>query len=258
MELKTVIITQARFGSSRLPGKVMLKASGKSFLEIHTSRIKQSVLANEVIIATSLNDADNVIADEAKLLHIKCSRGSEQDVLARYFYAAKDSGADIIVRVTSDCPFADPVLIDEMLQHFFDGKYDYLSNTFEYSFPDGIDVEIMSFTALEKAFYEADLPSEREHVTPYIRKNSDLEGGNLFKAFNFRNPVTLPEITRLTLDEPADQQVLTLLVEKLGTGKPWRAYHDYLIEHPEIKQLNSYISINEGYDKSLKQDGANK
>lgn len=253
--MKTVIITQARSGSSRLPGKVLLKAAGKTFLEIHTERLKKSVLCDEIIIATTESESDQVIADEAARLQVKCSRGSELDVLARYYKAAKESGADIIVRVTSDCPFVDPALVDEMLQLFYVSTFDYISNTLAYSYPDGIDVEIMSISALEAAFNQATLSSEREHVTPYIRKHSDQEGGTLFKAYNFINPFPLEEITRLTLDEPADLQLLTHLIEELGTGKPWRFYHDYLMEHPEIKQINSYISMNEGYHKSLKQDG---
>lgn len=255
MELKTVIITQARTGSSRLPGKVLLRAGGKSFLQIHAERLKKVTVADEVIVATSVNENDNRIQEEAERLGVRCSRGSEQDVLERYYEAAKNANADVIVRVTSDCPFADPEVITSMIRFFKNHNYDYVTNTFKYTYPDGIDVEIMSFYALTKAVKEAKLKSDREHVTPFIRKNSDIEGGILFKAFNYVNPQPLKGISRLTLDEPADLKVLTVLVEKLGIEKPWLDYHEYLINTPELNKLNNYISINEGYDKSLKQNG---
>lgn len=253
--MKTVIITQARIGSSRLPGKVLLRAAGKTFLQIHAERVSRTRLADEVIIATSVNEKDDLIAGEAAKLNIKCYRGSEEDVLERYYKAAKKANADIVVRVTSDCPFADPELMDEMILFFLENDYDYIANILEYTYPDGIDIEIMTFTSLEKAFNNAKLTSEREHVTPYIRKNSDLCGGNLFKAYNFANPQRLQEITRLTLDEPADLQVLTQLIETLGTERPWQVYYDHLLKNPQLNKLNNYISPNEGYDKSVKQDG---
>lgn len=257
MELKPVIITQARTGSTRLPGKVLQKVAGKTFLQIHAERIRKSKLCKEVIIATSVNVNDERIAQVAESLGFTCSRGSENDVLSRYYHAAKDSGADIVIRVTSDCPFADPELIDEMLQFFMDNNYDYVSNTYKYTYPDGIDVEIMSFKALEIAYNDATLTSEREHVTPFIRTNSDIEGGKLFRGFNFTNRDALEVTTRMTLDEPADQQLLTILIEKLGTDKSWKKYYEYLLENPEINKINNFISINEGYEKSVKQDAAN-
>ena len=254
MELKTVIITQARTGSSRLPGKVLLKACNKTFLQIHAERLQKVLNADEIVIATTLNDEDVKIVEEAAKLNIKSTRGSEQDVLSRFYETAKYYAADIVVRVTSDCPFADPSLISDMIDYFKSHSYDYVSNTFEYTYPDGLDVEVMSFVALEKAFKEALLQSDREHVTPFIRKKSDVENGNIFKAFSYKNTVPLTEISRLTLDEPADLEVLTILVEILGTERPWQRYHEYLISNPILSKLNNFIPSNEGYDKSLKQD----
>lgn len=254
MELKTVIITQARTGSSRLPNKVLLKAGNKTFLQIHAERLKKVTNADEVIIATTINDEDIRIVQEAEKLQTKCTRGSEQDVLARFYETAKNSGADIVVRVTSDCPFTDPALISEMISYFQTHNYDYVSNTFEYTYPDGIDVEVMSFAALKIAFNEASLLSDREHVTPFIRKNSNVLNGDLFKAYSYKNAVPLLQNSRLTLDEVADLDVLTALIEKLGTDKPWQHYHEYLVKNPTLSKLNNFIPTNEGYNRSLKQD----
>lgn len=255
---KIVIITQARTGSSRLPGKVLLKAAGKTFLQIHAERLMKITTPHQFIIATTTKENDIKIVEEASRLGIAYSRGSEQDVLERYYQAAKSAGADIVVRVTSDCPFADPVVVDSMLRFFLDHQYDYVSNTFEYTYPDGLDTEIMTFAALEKAYLEAVLPSEREHVTPFIRTHADLLGGTIFKAHNFINPEKPEGITRLTLDEPQDLEVFTQLIEALGPELPWQAYHEYLIKHPGLNEVNSFISSNKGYAKSIKQDDTNK
>ncbi|RYF88961.1 MAG: hypothetical protein EOO03_07150 [Chitinophagaceae bacterium] len=254
---KVGVALQYVLGNTQIDG-VLVGVESAAQLQDNIAAIGSGLpgeVIDEIIIATSENISDDVIAAEAARLKVRCSRGSEMDVLARYHKAAKESGADVIVRVTSDCPFVDPTLIDEMLRLFHASAYDYVSNTLTYTYPDGIDVEIFTMAALEQAFSRAALPSEREHVTPYIRKHSDQQGENVFKAFNFCNPEPIQEITRLTLDEPADLQLLTQLVEQLGTGEPWRTYHDHLMEHPEIKQINAYISLNEGYHKSLKQDG---
>lgn len=258
MALKTVIITQARIGSTRLPGKVLLKVAGKTFLQIHAERLQKVPNANELIIATSINEEDTRIVDEAKRLGITSFRGSEQDVLSRYYQAAKSVQADIIVRVTSDCPFIDSELIEHMINYFKAHKFDYISNTFEYTYPDGIDIEVMSFIALEKAFKEAKLNSDREHVTPFIQSNSDKKNGTIFKAFNYLNPQPLMELTRLTLDEPADLEVITTLINDLGTDRSWQEYHHHLINNPMLNRLNNSIPINEGYAKSLKNDETNR
>lgn len=254
MELKTVIITQARTGSQRLPDKVLIKVAGKTFLQIHTERLQKVKNADEIIIATSVNENDIRIVKEAERLGINCCRGSEQDVLARFYAASKNTNADIIVRVTADCPFIDPLLIEDMIDYFKEHNFDFITNTFEYTYPDGIDVEIMSFFALEKAYYEASAKSDREHVTPYIRKNSNLKNGDMFKAFNYLNPLPTIELCRLTLDEPADLQVLSTLIDVLGFEKHWQEYNQYLINNPILNKLNKNIPTNEGYDKSLKQD----
>jgi len=257
LELKTVIITQARTGSSRLPEKVLLQAVGKTFLQIHAERLCRSKQTNEVIIATTVNANDIKIVNEAARLGIKCSRGSEDDVLSRYYHAAKEAGADIVVRVTSDCPFADPALIDELIVFFKNHQFDYVANVFVYTYPDGLDVEVMSYAALEYAYQHAVLKSEREHVTPYIRNQSDMEGGKTFKAYNYANAEKLTTLTRLTLDEPADLEVLSFLAETLGTERPWKDYYNYLENNPHINKINNYISANEGYEKSLQQDASN-
>jgi len=252
--LKIVIITQARTGSTRLPEKVLLKINGKSILQIHCERLLKSAIADAIVIATTTVDQDILICHEADKIGVPYFRGSENDVLDRYYHAAIAFEANVIVRVTSDCPLNDALLIDEMLHFFLNNDFDYISNAFVYTFPDGLDIEIMNFTSLEYAWKNAKLKSEREHVTPFIRNNSDLGNGNIFKAFNFANTENLSEQCRLTIDEEKDFNMFSNLIGALGIDKGWKEYVTYLKLHPEINNINKHIPINEGYIKSLKND----
>lgn len=164
-------IIQARMGSTRFPGKVLKEILGKSILWHLISRIEKAKLINEIVIATTKNEIDRPILKFAEENGIKSYAGSEEDVLDRYYQAAKKFSADPIVRITADCPLMDPEVIDSVVQFYLDNKYDYVANTLEpITFPDGMDVEVFSFKNLEKIWKEAILPSQREHVTFYFWK----------------------------------------------------------------------------------------
>ncbi len=166
------IIVQARMGSTRLPGKVMMEISGKPMLAILIDRLKRSDMADEIIVATTTDCRDDVIVRCAEEAGARAFRGDELDVLARYYEAAKEHKLDIVVRVTSDCPLADPYLIDEMVRSFLSSPgIFYLSNTITRTYPRGFDAEVFSFNALEDACKNARKDHEREHVTPYIYEN---------------------------------------------------------------------------------------
>lgn len=252
MTINTILITQARTGSSRLPGKVLKEIGGKSLLQIHLERLKKCTKVSEIIVATTINQADSIIFDKAIEWGFSASRGSEADVLDRFYQAVKFKKADWIVRVTSDCPLIDPVLVDHVIEFVQKNDKDYGSNGLIENFPDGQDVEVFKFTALEQAWKNAKLLSEREHVTPYIRNNSDYKGGNLFSAINFACESDFSKI-RMTVDEMRDFELIEILVNELGVEKTWLEYVNYIIEKDLIK-VNDKIIRNEGLLKSLKND----
>lgn len=173
--MKSVIISQARMTSTRLPGKVLKKVAGKPLLEYQIERLKRSRIADEIVIATTTNETDLPIVELCERLKVYCYRGSEEDVLSRYYEAAKKSKADVVVRVTLDCPVIDPMVIDSVITGFLE-KYpdlDYISNTQERTFPRGMDTEVFSIQALEETFNEATEKLDREHVTLFIRRQDD-------------------------------------------------------------------------------------
>jgi spore coat polysaccharide biosynthesis protein SpsF len=252
MEIKTILITQARTGSSRLPGKVLKEIGGKSLLHIHLERLKKCNKVSEIIVATTIDQADSVIFNKAIEWGFSASRGSEADVLDRFYQAVKLKNVDWIVRVTSDCPLIDPVLVDQVIEFVQQNGKDYGSNGLVENFPDGQDVEVFKFTALEQAWKNSKLLSEREHVTPYIRNNSDYNGGNLFSAINFACQSDFSKI-RMTVDEIRDFELIEILVNELGTEKTWLEYVNYILEKNLVK-VNEKIIRNEGLLKSLKND----
>jgi len=252
MGIKTLLITQARTGSTRLPGKVLKTVLDKTILQIHLERIGKSKNISEIIVATTVNEEDKIIYDYAIRWGYKSFRGSENDVLDRFYQAALPYKPEWIVRVTSDCPLLDPVLLDDVIDYIQTANVDYGTNCFILSYPDGQDIEVFKFAALKKAWHEAVLKSDREHVTTYIRKNSDVKGGTLFKGINFPGKTDYSEI-RMTLDENADLELLTRLIINLGVEKTWLEYTKYIIKH-ELYKINQNHHRGEGYLKSLKND----
>lgn len=252
MEIKTILITQARIGSTRLPGKVLKEVAGKSLLQIHLDRLQKCSRISEIIVATTTKVEDSIIYDKAIEWGLSASRGSESDVLDRFYQAVKDKKADWIVRVTSDCPLIDAELVDKVIAFAQENEVDYCSNGFIENYPDGQDVEVFKFSALETAWENAKLLSEREHVTPYIRNNSNYKGGDLFTAINYPCEFDFSKI-RITVDEIRDYELIVLLINKLGTEKSWIEYTNYIIEN-NLTKVNDQIIRNEGLLKSLKND----
>ncbi|MEP6616493.1 MAG: glycosyltransferase family protein [Ginsengibacter sp.] len=250
--MKVLAITQARIGSSRLPGKVLKKVKGESLLSIHIQRILKSKLINELVVATTHEDGVDEIINICRESNVEFHQGSVDDVLERFYEAAAPRYPDLVVRITSDCPLVDPEVIDKMIQAAIDNQKDYTSNTLHPTYPDGIDVEVMKFTALQRAFHEAKIPSEREHVTPYIWKNSTYKGHSLFTAENIENPIDFSG-SRLTVDTPEDFEVIEKIIEIEGTDKSWEQYERTLSKNPEIKIINQSYRRNEGYEKSIKE-----
>jgi spore coat polysaccharide biosynthesis protein SpsF (cytidylyltransferase family) len=251
MEMKASAIIQARFGASRLPGKVLLEILGKTILEYVIERVKKAKYIENVIVATSVNKEDLKIADLADRLKVKVYRGSEEDVLDRFYQAAKVYKIEHIVRITADCPLIDPDIIDRAVNLYFESGSDYCSNTLDETFPDGEDVEVFSVSALNRAWKEAYLLSEREHVTPYIKKHSEK-----FKLVSFRNEENLSD-KRWTLDEERDFKFIKTVLEALYPVNP--DFHmgeilDIVKRNPRLEDINRSIIRNEGYLKSLARD----
>jgi spore coat polysaccharide biosynthesis protein SpsF len=250
---KVLLITQARMGSTRLPGKVMKTVDGQSLLEIHVKRLKLCKKVDEILVATTLAEQDKIISDLADEQNFKSFRGSENDVLDRYYQSALPYKPEYIVRVTSDCPLLDSLIVDEAIGIAMAKGVDYCSNTLNPTFPNGQDVEVFKFSALEKAWKEAKLDSEREHVTPYIWKNCNLKGGKIFTAFSYENEVNYGNL-RMTVDEEADFKVIEQLIKRCGSDKQWMEYTNMLL-NGGFSDLNKQYGRNEGYQKSLKKDG---
>ena len=249
--MKASVIIQARIGSSRLPDKVLLKLADKTVLEHVISRAKKAQAVGEIIVATTEHKEDDRVTATAISCGAKVYRVSEQDVLDRYFQAAKSFCLKDIVRITADCPIIDPKLIDQVVEMYFQTKADYCSNTLVPTFPDGEDIEVFSFRALSKAWQEAQLSSEREHVTPYIKKNKSI-----FKTVSFETKPNYSQ-ERWTLDEEEDYRFLKIIFDELY---PVNAFFEmkevltFLQKHPDLERMNKNIIRNEGYKKSLKKD----
>ncbi len=243
-------IVQARLSSTRLPGKVILPLEGKPVLWHVLNRVRCAKSLEVVVLATSASPEDvplKAIADE---FGIPTFFGSLNDLLSRYYHAALQYGVDPIVRVTADCPMIDPEIIDEVVRHFFDGNYDYFG--LSGSFPDGLDTTVYSFKALQAAFNEARLPSEREHVgAGFFERNSERFKIGGYEKFSGKAHY------RWTIDEAEDYEFLKVVFKALyAEGRPfsYRDVFDYLKRYPETQKINAHIVRNEGYLKSLRED----
>ncbi|MDD5544357.1 MAG: glycosyltransferase family protein [Acidobacteriia bacterium] len=248
--MKTVAIIQARMSSTRLPGKVMAAIGGIPLLERVVRRAKQARTLDIVAVATTDRPSDNLVANCCRDIGIPYFRGNEDDVLDRYYRAAESFEADVIVRLTADCPLLDATVIDKVVRFFHAGDNDYVSNTLEPSYPDGLDTEVFSRRALERAWREARLNSEREHVTPYIWKQPDV-----FRVANVKHIQDLSSL-RWTVDEPEDLEFVRRIYAYLETKEPFGMDEvlALLQEHPELSEVNVRFERNEGYQKSLREE----
>ena len=248
---KIVVITQARVGSSRLPSKVLKIIGEQTLLDIHLKRLNRSKLANKIIVATTFEDGVDHILDIVKRNNVNVFQGSTDDVLDRFYSAVKNEKADYVVRVTSDCPLIDPDLLDGIIQKTIEEELDYCSNQLQEKFPDGQDVEVMTFSALEKAWSLTSVKSDREHVTPFIRNNSTFMNGVIFKSADFPSDKNYNDV-RMTVDEQKDFDAVAILVNELGINRGWKEYTQYILDNPE-KFENQKIIRNQGYLRSLKK-----
>lgn len=238
--MKTVIIVQARMTSTRLPGKVLKQILGKTLIEYLVERLRRVKLADAFVIATTTNDTDEPIVELCGQLNVPVTRGSENDVLARYYEAAQLHQADVVVRVTSDCPLIDPVVIDSAIRFYREHgtEFDYVSNALTQSFPYGMAVEVFSFNLLEQAHREALAEPEREHVTPFIYTRPErYRIGHLIQADDQSHH-------RWTVDTPEDFELVRRITEALYPSKPAFDTQDILTlleAHPDWPAINSHV-----------------
>jgi len=241
---KNVAIIQARMGSTRLPGKVLLQVVGKPLLWHVVNRVCRSKLVDEVVVATSTNRADQEIADFCLKNKIKVFRGSENDVLDRYFAAALKYRADFIVRITADCPLVDPEFIDKLVAEFKQGSFDHMGIATGAGvlqdkikkYPQGLDASIMTFGALKTAWREATNPVDREHVSVFIWQNPGRFsiGAPILPAKDYSN-------YRLTVDWPSDLKLIRAIYENLWPGDHNFGFGDvikFLDENPKLLTIN--------------------
>lgn len=244
-------LIQARTGARRLANKVLLDLCGKTVLEHVVSRVRRAKTVDEAVVVTTVRKEDLKIVELMSGQGIRVLCGSEDDVLDRYYQAARLLNAQHVVRITADCPVMDPQVIDRVVECYFKNKADYCSNALTQTFPDGLDVEVFSFEALAKAWKNAKLTSQREHVTPYIRNNK-----RLFKVVSMDHPSNLGA-HRWTLDEQKDYMFLKKIFDGLYSQNPNFGMQDvlkFLEKNPKLTQINGRITRNEGYARSLEDD----
>ena len=239
--MKVVAIVQARLGSTRLPGKVLKPLGTRSLIGVLLERLSKSKEIAEVLVATSATAINAPLEEHVGSLGFGCFRGDESDVLDRYLRAATASGADVVVRVTGDCPLIDPDLVDEVVRRFKATNADYTSNTSPPTFPDGLDTEVFTYAALERAAREATEPYDREHVTPYLRRSegfarSVFQGDDDFSSL------------RWTVDELADYEVVRRVFDHFAPDIHfgWRQVLELQHDRPEIFEGNRAIERNAG------------
>ena len=204
-------------------------------------------------VATTIEPEAIQIINICDRLGIQTYSGSVNNVLERFYLTALPESPDWVVRLTSDCPLIDHLVIDKVINCAISSNFDYVSNTLHPTYPDGIDTEVFKFSALEKAYREASLTSDLEHVTSYIWKNSSFKGGRLYSSSNVFNDKDYSSI-RLTVDTFEDFKVIEKLITLIGKNRPWLEYVDKLENTPEVKQINEHIQRNEGYLKSLQNE----
>lgn len=250
---KVDAVLQARLASTRLPGKLLLPILGKPLLQHVVERIRTAKTIDRIIIATTTNPGDDPICDLAARLDVPAYRGSEQDVLDRYYRTAKQFHIRDIARLTPDDACKDPGIVDLVVGVYLDaaGSLDYVSNNMKPTFPDGVDVEVFSFAALERAWREARLPSEREHVTPFIWKNPAL-----FRLQNVESPVDLAH-HHWTVDRENDFILVSEIYKRLYRPGDVFLMKDILAlleREPSLLDITKDAVRMEGYYKSLRED----
>lgn len=244
-------ILQARVSSTRLPGKVLKPILDLPMILRQIERIKRAKMIDRLILATSIDSTDDPLGQLCKENSIDFFRGSLDDVLDRFYQAAKPLNPEHIVRLTGDCPLSDPILIDDIIAFYLKERFDYTSNAIEPTYPDGLDVEVFRFECLKQAWKEAVLPSQREHVTPFIHQQPER-----FKIGSFKDTTDLSGL-RWTVDESADFELIARIYGALYTINPAFSTKDileFLDKYPELKIQNIHHQRNEGLKKSFDKD----
>jgi len=246
--MKVVALVQARMGSTRLPGKVLKTIVNKPMIELLLTRLSQSSELDEIVVATSDDRQNDQLQLVVESLGFGCTRGSEKDVLSRFYESAKFSGADIIVRITGDCPLVDSILVDECIKGYKNSNVDYFSNIDPASYPDGLDIEVISFESIKRAHNETDSDFDREHVTPYIRNSDSFSKESMRYIEDLSNQ-------RWSVDEPEDLVVVTNIFEHFSPDIlfDWRQVLELRKLQPELFTENQKIKNNEGATMGIGQ-----
>lgn len=239
--MKVIAVVQARMGSTRLPNKVMKSIGGIPMIELLLSRLSQAKEVDQIVVATSLDERNLPLVEHVRKLGYACERGSENDVLDRFVQAAWAHQSDVVVRITGDCPLVDPRLVDEVVRQFKNANVDYFSNIDPPTYPDGLDIEVCTFKALEQASQETRKPFDREHVTPYLR-----EPGR-FRTSVMQHDQNLSAL-RWTVDEAADFAVVERIFQHFHprTNFTWEEVLDLQNQQPDIFYANRHLIRNEG------------
>jgi spore coat polysaccharide biosynthesis protein SpsF len=238
--MKIVATIEARMTSSRLPGKVLMPALGRPMLEHLTDRLKAVPSIDEIVLATTVNATDDVLVEFAKKNGISVFRGSEEDVMARVIGAAESAQADVVVEITGDCPIIDPDLVEQTIRLFKRNDAEYAANSFISSYPDGMDTQVITLAALKKSFSMTDDPLDREHVSRHIVQHPEL-----FRHVYLIAPPSLhwPGLG-LTLDEPADYELIRTVIEALGKDNHLFGCGDvirFLRANPQVLKINDTV-----------------
>jgi len=239
--MKTIALVQARMGSTRLPGKVLRSIVDRPMIELLLTRLSKSIELDEVVVAASEAKENDQLQTVVESLGYKCTRGSEKDVLNRFYESAKSLKADNVVRITGDCPLVDPALVDQCIKGYKNAGVDYFSNVEPATYPDGLDIEVMSFKSIERANNETDSEFDREHVTPYIRCSDSFSKDLMRHAEDLSNQ-------RWSVDEPEDLAVVTKVFEYFSPNIlfTWKQVLELRKSHPMLFKENQHIENNEG------------
>lgn len=235
--MKTVAIVQARMGSTRLPGKVLMDIAGKTMLARVVERARRAKRLDAVVVAATVDSRDDAIAGECRRIGVPLFRGSQEDVLDRYYRCAVDQAADPVVRITSDCPLLDPEVVDRVVASFLLERPDYTSNVVERTYPQGLDVEVVRMEALARAWREAKQPYERAHVTPYVYQHPDrfrIAGVEAERDYSRH---------RWTVDTADDLAFVRAVYGELGAEGHFGMEQvlDLLEREPRIAELNAHV-----------------
>ena len=244
--MKVVAIVQARMGSTRFPNKVMKPINGIPMIELLLTRLSRSQAIDQIVLATSVDPRNQPLIEHVSQLGFACEQGSENDVLERFVQAAEKHDANIVVRISGDCPLVDPKLVDECVDYFLEGKLDYLINSVPPTYPDGLDVEVVSLSALQRANLESENSYDHEHVTPYIRA-----AGN-FKTDCFQNDEDLSRF-RWTVDEPQDLEAINNIFKHFAPEIHfgWKEVLNLQQKQPEMFEANKHKRCNQGMRSTM-------